>query len=123
MKLIPIWLIVLFVLAPFSLMPNCWADDGPLYQNDGSLGPMVYPLALNQKSCIRMVKEYLTFNFSHDETKVDATFFFQNTDTQHAVTQLTGFPDVALGMKHAKGKMFTQLKVPFISIWDCPMNQ
>lgn len=89
------------------LMPRltAFADDGPLVQNDGAFGPMVYPLSLKEKSTIRMVKEYLTFNFGSDSTTVTAKFFFQNTDTQRAVTQLAGFPDVALGFEKTEAAL------------------
>ncbi len=49
-----------------------------------------------------MEKEYLKFIFKTTSTQVIARFYFVNTNTQQAVTQLTGFPDIALGIEKAK---------------------
>jgi hypothetical protein len=91
--------ILLFIVMTRSTV---WADDGPVVRNDGAFGPMAYPLSLKEKSIIRMEKEHLVFNFNSDYTTVKATFIFKNTDQQHSVTQLTGFPDVALGQQKAQ---------------------
>lgn len=97
-------IIKFFVFSAISILfiSTLFADDSPVNQNDGAYGPMVYPLSLKKKSPIRMEKEYLKFIFNNTSTEVIAQFYFVNTDTQRAVTQLTGFPDIALGIKEAK---------------------
>ena len=100
-------------IAFFLIFSITLADDSPVNQNDGAYGPMVYPLSLKKKSKIRMEKENLLFRFNLSTTWVTATFYFRNTDQQHSVTQLTGFPDIALGI--AKSRQEGRMTEPYSS--------
>lgn len=85
------FLLVSFLLIPFS----SWAD--PAAMNNGAYGVDLLDISKGQESKIRLEKEQLSFKCGKKYTEVDAKFWFKNTDSGSSVTQMSGFPDPALG--------------------------
>jgi hypothetical protein len=75
--------------------PAAWAD--PAAMNNGAYGVDLLDISKGQESKVRLEKEALVFKCGKKTTEVDAKFWFKNTDPHSAVTQLSGFPDEALG--------------------------
>ena len=90
------------------------ADDGAL--NEGAYGPQPLDVAHGVESPLRLAEEVLNLRFGVKRTSVVVTFRFQNTDTTQAVDQLTGFPDISLGLRDYDDREFTRTQGPLIDL-------